>query len=481
MIETLKREKSPVISAVDNNCSSLLVNVSGNIIHLLQLTASLGESGARPITIFHRERNTYKRKKYFEVVVTEQFVTYRGLRTPSRKRTNTMTIQANKMLFEQTTDPEVIRFTHLQNSATWKSKYLTAEEYAQREQILGSSEIALKGSSPSVRRKLKEDANYLGLKYFVFKDLSLPDTGKTSQIVSSCETLNRVAWCIHPESHGEIEPVLSVCIGGVYTIPEHRGKKFAQLMITQLNEYYDKLSQRPGASSFLKWKFMFLYSEVGDYYEKFGYVSEHVPLHSITQLDDLYKLYCEDSKGRYLSFDDYEDLVSLQKTQFKAGLKSLHSVQGKSYVFTVEPSLDIYKWFQHRDVFLSQKFQDKPPSKFGFRLEDDSHIIWHHHWLERSLYVLKVYVKGDHEKESVLQKLLGACVKEAKAAGLSHIEFWDEEINADAYPKLFKLLEKVEDGSNVYAENGSRSAVRVPSGLKEEEFTWANNTKFCWF
>ncbi|SCW01138.1 LAFE_0D05908g1_1 [Lachancea fermentati] len=395
-----------------------------------------------------------------------------------------MTIQSKHLVFEQVENPEIIRFTHLQNSQIWRTKYLTSEEYAERERILGQSEIAKEHQSNHARKQFAEYAQYLGLKYFVLKNLELPNTSETSQIVSSCETLNRVGWYTKPESSGNVQPVLSICVGGVFTSEENRGKGYASVMIERLNQFYDKLADAPGSPSFLKDKVMFLYSEVGDYYAKFGYISRHVPVHSVHHLDELLERYCGEEvqpEGRFLGFSGYEDLIDLQGNSFQEKMLQLQVTNPDLRVFSVKPSLAIYQWFKHRDIYISQKFLEKPPTRFGFALPTGSHIIWHHHWTNGVLYILKVHIVGEDNPESTLKKLLAACIREAIATKLTHLEFWDDEINKATHPSLFEVLSTIEDKTSLYQENSSRSAIRAPKSVDAENLIWHNNTKFCWF
>lgn len=394
---------------------------------------------------------------------------------------------APSLSFEVNTDPEVIRYTHSENGQNWKSSQ-TLEEYCDREGLLGNSAIATKDRSVETRERFPVGYEHFGIKYFVLKDKSLEETSKTSQIVSSCETLCRLGYAVHPASDGKIVPVLTACVGGVYTPHKYRGRGYARTMIGELNKYYDTLSSAPGAPDFVKNAVLFLYSEVGEYYYKSGYHSQHVPVHIISDLDEFFERYCGQEtmeKGRFLGFDDYADLVALQEKQFESQLLQLHKHNPEKFVFTVAADIGLYQWFQVRDVFLMEKTnRHQTDLKFGFALQDNNHIIWHHHWNENALLVVKVFIdeKMDSQHYSlILRKLFAQAVSEAKKCGLSKLIFWDEEIPLKNLPKLHSVLTDMESGSKVFVENGSLSAVRPPNNFKIEDTIWDNNTKFCWF
>ncbi|CCF57230.1 hypothetical protein KAFR_0C02370 [Kazachstania africana CBS 2517] len=395
-----------------------------------------------------------------------------------------MTVHTAPYKFETYTDPEIVTFTHLNNSEAWKG-LLTEQEYAEREKILGNSEIGQKHKLYESKKKFPDSYQWLGLKYFTLKDERLPSSDKFSQIVSSCETLNRVGYCITPGSNGKIEPALVVCIGGVFTLQKHRSKGYAKVMIESLNKFYENLRNEYKDDLLIKNLVVNLYSEVDDYYEQFGYHSMHVPLHYVTELDKMFSEYCGgnlDLKGTFLGFDDYDHLIRLHDEDFKKRLLKLHREHPNSYIFTVKPDLDIYKWFQHRDIFIMRatgKGDTIPP--FGFALEDKSHIIWHHNWNDNYLVITKVFFASESSKEETLKKLIAHAITEAKAKGLSKLQFWDEEIPIKRFSELDTLMHELEDKSKLYVSNSSVSAVRPPNGYDKNSVIWDNNTKFCWF
>lgn len=390
--------------------------------------------------------------------------------------------------FELVEDPEVIRFTHIENGLAWSSDVLTREEYADREHILGQSEVGQLHRCDEHAARFESNAKHLGIRYFVLKDLSLPETSSTSQIVASCETLNRVGWAIVPGT-SDVVSVLSVCIGGVFTLKDHRGRGYAKKMIDLLNDHYDSLAEST-EDPFLKYMVVFLYSEVGEYYAKMGYKSYHDPLYEVFALDALEKRYCDavvatagSPEIRTLGYDDYEDLVERQRQQFKK--KMVQANDGSKFIFTLEPTLSIYKWFEDRDIFLSKKFQDEKPERFGATLPDGSHIVWHHSWIARSLYILKVHVdpSQDGSEEDKFAVLLKEAIKECRASTLQFLEFWQDEIPGEKFPKFHTTLRLVESGHNLAKSNGSLSAIRLSPACQREknECLWLNNTKFCWF
>ncbi|KAL3232382.1 hypothetical protein RNJ44_04298 [Nakaseomyces bracarensis] len=410
------------------------------------------------------------------------------------------------LVFEEIQDPELIRYTFRVNSDAWKG-VLTDEQYVEREEMLGKSEICAKYKSGSkFAKSFPESYQHLGIKYFVLKDKTLTNTDKFSQIISRCETLNRLGSCITPSSNGEIEPSLTICIGGVFTPVENRGKGYARIMIEKLNAYYDDIYDRADtikdakSKQLVKNMVITLYSEVGEYYSKMGYISKHVPIHDIPGLDTLYEQYCSvgDASaftGEHFRYDDYQKYVDLQAAQFKKSLLALGKENSDGFTFTVDTDIDIYKWFADRDEFIYQKMgindnKDTNPQDllYGFAILEGeykgSHVIWHHNWNGNELIILKFYIPEEvvGDADTIARVLFGEAIKEAKKFDLRKLEFWDEEIPSTRYPELFRVLENMsKNESKIFLDNGSLSAVRPPHGIHPEKVAWDNNTKFCWF
>ena len=203
-----------------------------------------------------------------------------------------MTVPENDALkLEMYTDEDIVDYTHRVNAEAWRG-LLSPEEYIERERVLASTPLSKKHRDLTVREKFPAGYDWVGLKYFVLKDTRLPNTSKTSQIVSSCETLNSLGYCIYPEGDpredkegkeqgSRIQYCLNVCIGGVFTAKRYRGRGYAGAMIDLLNKFYENIRDTAESSSLLKNLVMTLYSEVRDYYERVGYISLHVPLHYI--------------------------------------------------------------------------------------------------------------------------------------------------------------------------------------------------------
>lgn len=367
----------------------------------------------------------------------------------------------NNLVLELISDPEIIRFTHLNNSEAWRSK-LSKEQYADRERTIGLQ---------SNLGKRKQDEP-LGVYHYVLRDLSIPVVNKFDDIVASVETLNRKAWRIDGKD-GELKTVYSACIGGVFTLEKHRKKGYAAVMINQLNEKLDKQLGEDG--------FTFLYSEVGEYYQKFGYESFEVPVHSFPT-ENISGSKISKSDYHYLKYDDYAKLVEAEEKTIKDAFIEESHTNDKSLV-TLIPDIDIYSWFHDRDIFISKILRPEVKIEhFGAVLNNSNdHIIWLHDWNSEKLVIVKIYNENQDEIKS-FEKLISIAIEEAQLYNFKGISIWDSSLgeSKEHHDKALKLIENFE-GAKTFQPNSSMSAIRLHDKTPKNEISWENNDKWCWF
>lgn len=386
-------------------------------------------------------------------------------------------------------DQSMIQYCQEKNAEAWGSELYTTEQYILREKHLKDQTIS---SKPVIDPSLEQYRKYLGTKNYAFLDLDLPATDKFSQIVASCETLNRVAYIQNPGSLEKI-PSLSACIGGVFTPSKYRGKGYASMMITHLNNHYDDIAKSNGPDdSFLAHTTIFLYSEVGTFYERVEYHSRHIPLHEFEN-DDALTAFIKD---QHLAGSE-KDVVALNLDHLDKNLETClereisecdalaadKSVRNK-YRFSMTPDVDIYRWFKARDTFISEiAFSDmikENPLIDGFKIKNsDSHVIWHHNWNENKLYIIKLYIEENGTNDD-LTTLLIKCLEELKKYNLTKLIIWDDDLkikNKKEYLDTFASHSKI----HLHAENGSLSAIRASWIDDINDLEWINNSKYLWF
>lgn len=400
------------------------------------------------------------------------------------------------------TDQDLVNFTRLQNAQAWKGQ-LSMENYVEREAVLGKCKITLSSTNR--------------LLVFMLQDLKRPDDR-----LCSVELLIRQSWkFVWDEKSGKTikKDVLSGCIGGVFTYPEHRGKGLAKIMIDKVVEL--SKTQYIGPEGFT-----FLYSEVGEYYVRNGFKSFGVPLLRFglsadgEDFDSVLKK--DEEKVDLIKYHEFEGLMATYNKQFETEMVAKTDSDHKTRV-SINPSLDFIDWFHIRAKFISHKlfnrdlnidssllyeqineqFQTIDPTYFGIQVKNKEgqligFITWTYDWnlntktgtYENSITVLKIVVLPQYnnfEYSTKLLKLMKSYVELLNATdkeGLGKfvkVIVWESEISHEVKDFLLTKYKAI-DG----IDNGSRSAILINNDkedldLRGGDLIWENNTKLPWF
>ncbi|KAH3688788.1 hypothetical protein WICPIJ_000232 [Wickerhamomyces pijperi] len=362
---------------------------------------------------------------------------------------------------EYTTDPDIIKFNRVQNSEVWRGP-MTPEEYNEREEKAARLQISL-----------QDHSNYAGLYCFSFKDLSLPDNGgKLDQIVAACETLNKRAWVV---VNGELKEIIAPCVGGVYTLPQHRKKGYAEKMISAVNEYWKE--KLPSDT------FMFLMSEVGPFYERCGYIGHAVPVLKVQYAHtDNYKLpFDEEAEGvEYLGWDNYEDLIIPFHDRVKAEIVELSKQNKDKHIFSLVPNMNQLTWFHLRDLHCGAIIgKNVTNSKLGVKLDKDNFMVWFHEWDTPELKVTKLQATSLEN----LIKLIQLGVQEAKNTDFAQLYIWESSIPEEYKEQLSEYL-KVNFPTTKFSQVNTSIPSIMPLDDKvreEKSYIWAENDKWGWY
>lgn len=388
-------------------------------------------------------------------------------------------------------------FTREQNADAWKN-HLSIEDYVKREHVLSLSKMATTDNHE--------------LMVFIMTACEQPDVP-----LCSCELLVRKGLRYRKTEKGvvEKEDVMSGCVGAVFTYKEHRGQGLALIMIDHLVE----MAKQPkilGPNGFI-----FLYSEVGEYYARNGFKSFGVPLAKIPLLQSE-KEYSLPPTVELVQFHEFADLFKIYATQFDQDMREKVSVDGLERV-SVAANDGYVDWFHLRAKFLgvklfeknsdqwkfkdetleslSSKFENTYPNIFGLKLKSESgalkgFIVWTYDYeysAEDKLFhnyvtlIKKVVVHGYDEDETGLEllneakKFLEAKHSEPQMSNLEELKLWESEFSL----KLLKTLTQ-DFGAKRGLENGSRSAIMMNSDADDEklrsgQIIWEENTKLPWF
>ncbi|KAH3666722.1 hypothetical protein WICMUC_005539 [Wickerhamomyces mucosus] len=287
----------------------------------------------------------------------------------------------------------------------------------------------------------------------------------------ACETLNKQAWVA---KEGELKNIIAPCILGVYTLPEHRNKGYAGKMINLLNKYWDsKLNDDC---------FMYLYSEVGDFYERVEYKGFKIPTHKI-KLDDKIELNNLGSDYEYLYYNSYQDLID-QYNQRVQNLIVSKSKTTSKFIYSQIPLIDYFSWFHLRDFHTGEILGRYPTAttidqvKFGVKFDNENYIIWKHEWNFEELIILGCNTTNLKN----LIELFELSIIEYKQSKLKYVYLWDSSIPISIKQDFLKHLNDKYPNSKFNQINSSIPSIR-PLNIdtrNDVDYIWETNEKWGW-
>ncbi|CAK7896236.1 hypothetical protein CAAN1_12S00958 [[Candida] anglica] len=390
-------------------------------------------------------------------------------------------------------DKDLIKFTRAQNSLSWRGQ-LTAEQYVEREFVCGKGRMTSQ-------------------KVIVFMLVNEDDP---EQRVGSIELLIRkgLRYDNDDENHKVLEnDILCGTIGSVFTYPEHRGRGVGQIMVNKLIEIAKSKYLGPKG-------FIFLYSEVGEYYTRNGFKSYEVPLAKFPLGKKMnYNPESSDNLNyEYIKYKNFINLLDLYNRQFRTDLIDKVKEDGKTRV-SINPSEDYIDWFHLRAKYLASKIFDKAsdmsllsydeiidkfqkiePSIFGIKVSKDSEvvggIIWTYEWSrnkvtkenENTVTVLKIIVDKKYSTEEVSKQLilrmksyLESSTTVPSLKNFQQVVIWQSDLNSS----LCQWIEGNLDGK-INQTNSSLSAILLNNDVDKEkllndDLIWEGNDKLPWW
>lgn len=327
------------------------------------------------------------------------------------------------MKLEETNSEEDIKKCQENNYPVW-GKPLTIEEYQERDWVTYKTE-------------------YMGDNhhYFVIKN-------ENGDIESSCEILIRDCW-IKKKDSTEIINARCGVIGSVFTAEKYRGKGNASLMMKELNNLIDN-KYLTGENDVA-----FLYSEIGNYYERFGYKTFHVPVYKL----DPTKYYQENANiYQYHEItSDFDEITNDLKTRV------LNELKNSDHSFALKPQPEIFDWFNRRSrVTFKATHQKETPIVNGFSFSDENgkfnYITFTITYQSNDCSILSASVHGESQKCQLLSLVSKYCIEYK----IMNISVWHSTLDMSAI--------------ETHEKNDSVSGIRA-----KQDLDWISNEKWCWF
>lgn len=404
--------------------------------------------------------------------------------------------------FRQLKSPEDIQISHSHNYEEWGRGGLEREIYLNRERHLGSQPIS------------KDHIRYWTLE--IKTDPKDPSDGLWTN-VSFCESLSRPAF--YKIKGQAIDTTVVHSIGAVFTPKEYRGKGYAKLMLKQLIAEFDNIDPETGAFA-EEYKCLsqqavdnsasLLWSDVGLYYEQFGYKEPSGHKELVIYLGDSKPTTRRsDSHVTMLREDDIEAISNYDINEFKKGLDILTEGDGTPRFCTV-PSAQVHEMTHARAHFVAPVLRQDEYSRvgkkpaagstlvknveyFGCQLNGMA-LIWSQDIGNNKLNVLRSVLLEDFAlcKEEALEnyfKLLEAAVEDAGLWNLKKVTLWEQDLPMDFSKPNAPIftLKQVEDGWNQRHEEKGAIEERADSwtmyrplhGKGPNQLVFAG--KYAWF
>lgn len=349
-----------------------------------------------------------------------------------------------------------IQDCHRENYKEW-GNILTVDQYLQREKVFRSQESTKDGR----------------LTFWALQEFRNSHGWVT---VCAMESLKRPSF--YKQKGLPIKDSVSHSIGAVFTPAEYRGKGYGSKMITmateKLNDWQlDDYNEDEKATSFQT-----LWSDVGDYYKKFGYESESskeikVDVGGYVEWpNNVEKVYINDVDE--LAKQDVEDLKQKMDKQTE---------QDGIIRVAIKPSAAIHHTTFQRAIFLSKYMAriNDVPKVMGAKYKN-SWILWTHDFTADKLTSLRLFI-NDSDPQLVAEKLVQAAISETTYWKFPSYTHWiqdlpTEQINPE---KLASSLAKF--GTSKFHD---RPATKSLPMFKSHKFApssvkWVYGGRYGWF
>lgn len=318
------------------------------------------------------------------------------------------------------------------------------------------------------------------------------------EIVSACETQRRQAYL---KVKGQpVETTINQSIGAVFTAEQYRGKGYAAKMLEAVTKVLKTWQLPENLSEEAKDHVLLtLWSDVGDYYSRFGYVKDSIETLVISVADSAKT---STKKGTSLDFITDENTLAALAYQNQQSFKSIMDrdteKDGISRVAIV-PSIGSYQYLNWRAIYhgplLSKRKEH--PTVFGAKT-DHSWILWTQDFPNDKLYILSIHSDLDDHNAVVkdLMVLFGAAVSEADYWSLSTVEIWRQDLpwqlGLDQGADTAEEPASISGGITIHGLVGTAVehglAVKVkdragswPCWYRIEGTKWVFAGKYCWF
>lgn len=376
------------------------------------------------------------------------------------------------------TDTADIKETQLRNHVEWGGG-MTMDQYLLREK---GCRVRLTSESTRMTNWALEAKNEQG----------------EWELVSACETQRRLAY--FKVKGRPVETTINQSIGAVFTAERYRGKGYAAKMLEAVTKSLKTWQLPANISPEAKDHVLLtLWSDVGDYYSRFGYVKNSTETLVISVAESANT---RQKQGTSLDLITDENTIAAlayqQQQVFKSVMDRDTEEDGISRVAIV-PSIGSYQYLNWRAIYhgplLSKR--KEAPSVFGAKT-DHSWILWTQDFPSNKLYVLSIHsdLEDPNAVEKDLMNLFEAAVSEAEYWSLSTVEIWRQDLpwqlGLDQGTDTAEAPSSMNSGITIHGLVGAAAERDLVIEVKDRAGSWPcwhsiKGTKwvfagkYCWF
>lgn len=371
------------------------------------------------------------------------------------------------------------------NYVEW-GKGLSTKQYLQREVCLGSQTACRDGH----------------LRYWSFEEQD-SSTGQWVA-VSSLESLTRPAF--YKIKGRPVQETVSHSVGAVFTPEEYRGKGHAKRLVSAVVAMFDNRDEWPQykglSDEALIHSFSALWSDIGRYYEQFGYRPSDTEELAIGVRNDL-SVTIDTKDVEWIKADEVPKLSEQDEEQLKAKMDQDTELDGVSRL-AICPTKYTHELTHARAHYLAPLLRPEHTTqngaavtRFGAKV-GKAWAIWTQDFGGNKLNILRMHCDPSLDSTEFLNaanQLFAAAVAEAHSWSLSKVTLWKQDVPRVSDTGLPLSLGSIAAAWNsgqygkqhladVHERDGSWPMWRPWQGAftsEGREMAWVMDGKYAWF
>lgn len=331
--------------------------------------------------------------------------------------------ESGRLVYQRATATQITK--HFENNSQMWAAPLSTRDYMDLQRQLSETEASIGETA-----------------YWVLFDREAPET-----IISSCTTYMRDA--IVNTGQGT-RPVKAVVVTDVFTLPDHRRRGMATLLLSKVQQTLDRMDKRI--------EFSVLYSDMRpEFYGGLGWTPQPTRQLRIVLGKAAMQMPAETDELHYLDLPRMADLGKKDINMAKLRLSGLGGGDGKGHAQLL-PTQKLMRWHLVRSRVLGKKHAQTDGERRGVhgatckdrKTGTEAWAWWTHDLRSRRLYVGRLTSTRVRGLEGAIKLVLGVAAAEASQLGCREVVVWEPTEQTAAAAAL--LVEGLGPGARTVEE-----------------------------